>query len=59
MARCCPAVWIVAPLAIAGCLFLLASVPPKSLLRFAIWNAIGFAVYFLYSRSRSPLAQRA
>lgn len=55
----CPAVWIVAPLAIAGCLFLLASVPPKSLLRFAIWNAIGFAVYFLYSRSRSPLAPRA
>ena len=55
----CPAVWIVAPLAIAGCLFLLASVPPKSLVRFAIWNAIGFAVYFLYSRSRSPLAPRA
>jgi APA family basic amino acid/polyamine antiporter len=55
----CPAVWVVAPLAIGGCLFLLASVPPKSLVRFAIWNAIGIAVYLLYSRSRSPLAPRA
>jgi APA family basic amino acid/polyamine antiporter len=55
----CPAVWFVAPLAIGGCLFLLASVPPKSLVRFAIWNAIGIAVYLLYSRSRSQLAPRA
>lgn len=55
----CPAVWVVAPLAIGGCLFLLASVPGKSLLRFAIWNAIGFGVYFLYSKSRSPLASSA
>jgi APA family basic amino acid/polyamine antiporter len=55
----CPAVWAVAPLAIGGCLFLLASVPPKSLLRFAVWNAIGIAVYLLYSRSRSTLAHRA
>ena len=55
----CPAVWVVAPLAVAGCLFLLASVPPKSLLRFAVWNAIGLAVYFFYSRARSPLAEAA
>ncbi len=54
----CPAVWIIAPLAVAGCLFLLASVPPKSLLRFAIWNVAGVAVYFFYSRARSPLAAR-
>jgi APA family basic amino acid/polyamine antiporter len=54
----CPAVWVVAPLAIGGCLFLLASVPPKSLLRFAIWNGIGIAVYLLYSRARSTLATR-
>jgi basic amino acid/polyamine antiporter, APA family len=52
----CPAVWIVAPLAIGGCLFLLYSVPGKSLVRFAIWNVIGVAVYFLYSYRRSPLA---
>jgi len=54
----CPAVWIVAPLAIAGCLFLLASVPPKSLVRFGIWNVIGVAVYVFYGRARSMLATR-
>ena len=54
----CPAVWAVAPLAIFGCLFLLASVPPKSLIRFGIWNVIGVAVYYLYSYSRSPMAKR-
>jgi basic amino acid/polyamine antiporter, APA family len=52
----CPAVWAVAPLAIGGCLFLLMSVPGKSLGRFAIWNVIGIAVYFLYSYHRSTFA---
>jgi len=55
----CPAVWIIAPLAIAGCLFLLASVPPKSLVRFGIWNVIGVAVYVFYGRARSMMAGRA
>ncbi|MCU0760014.1 MAG: amino acid permease [Steroidobacteraceae bacterium] len=55
----CPAVWVIAPLAIGGCLFLLASVPPKSLLRFGVWNVVGIAVYLLYSRGRSMLAVRA
>lgn len=54
----CPAVWIIAPLAIAGCLFLLASVPPKSLVRFGIWNLIGVAVYVFYGRARSMMAAR-
>ncbi len=52
----CPAVWVIAPVAIIGCLSLLISVPGKSLLRFLIWNLIGVAVYYLYSYRRSPLA---
>ncbi len=55
----CPAVYVVAPLAIGGCLFLLASVPPTALLRFAVWNVIGIAVYLLYGRARSSMANRA
>ncbi len=53
----CPAPYLVGTLTIIGCLYLLFSLPGLTLVRFAIWNAIGLAVYFAYSRSRSVAAQ--
>jgi APA family basic amino acid/polyamine antiporter len=53
----CPAPYLVGTLAVLGCLYLLISLPEKTLVRFAIWNAIGLAAYFLYGRSRSLLGR--
>lgn len=52
-----PAVFITAPLAIAGCLYLFYKLDVKSQILFAIWAVIGLAVYFLYSRSRSHVGR--
>jgi APA family basic amino acid/polyamine antiporter len=48
-----PAVYIVAPLAIIGCIGLYLSLPLTAKLVLPGWGAIGLAIYFLYSRSRS------
>ena len=53
----CPSPFIVGTLAIVGCIYLLISLPEKTLVRFAIWNAGGLVVYFLYGRTRSLLAR--
>jgi APA family basic amino acid/polyamine antiporter len=52
----CPQVWIVAPLAVAGCLYFMASLPPITVARFLAWNALGLVVYLIYGRRRSLLA---
>ena len=44
----CPAVWLVAPLSMAACAFLMAGLPLKTWERFGIWFAIGIVVYFVY-----------
>ena len=41
--------------AILGCAYLFVSLPARTLIACAIWNAIGFAIYFLYARRRSAL----
>ena len=38
-------------------LVLIASLPPATWVRFAIWMAVGFLVYFAYSRRNSRLAR--
>jgi APA family basic amino acid/polyamine antiporter len=48
-----PAVWIVAPLAIVGCLYLFYSLPAITQKRFLIWNVIGLVLYFAYGRRYS------
>ncbi|MBS0416156.1 MAG: amino acid permease [Proteobacteria bacterium] len=55
----CPAPNVIGTLAVLGCLYLLMSLPEKTLVRFAIWNAIGLAAYFLYGRGRSLLGREA
>ncbi len=48
-----PAIWVVAPLAIVGCVVLYAALDIYSKLVLVGWGGIGLLVYFLYSRSRS------
>ena len=48
-----PLIWVVAPLAIIGCLYLYSSLDWGSILVLPIWGATGLLIYFLYSRSRS------
>jgi len=52
-----PAVWIVAPLAIIGCLGLYISLPLTAILVLPGWGAIGLLIYFFYSRSRSHVGR--
>jgi APA family basic amino acid/polyamine antiporter len=50
-----PAIWLVGPAAVIGCVYLFMSLPKLAQGRFAIWTAIGAVVYFLYGYRRSPL----
>jgi APA family basic amino acid/polyamine antiporter len=52
-----PAVWIVAPLAITGCIVLYGSLPWMAILVLPIWGSLGLLVYFGYSRSHSHLGR--
>ncbi|MGC1302500.1 MAG: amino acid permease [Caulobacteraceae bacterium] len=52
----CPIAWVIAPLAVLGCLYLMISLPAATLIRFVIWNLIGLGVYFTYGRHKSLLA---
>jgi APA family basic amino acid/polyamine antiporter len=51
-----PLVWIVGPLAMAGCALLFVSLGWYTIKLFLIWAVIGLVVYFAYARSRSILA---
>ncbi|MBV8798782.1 MAG: amino acid permease [Alphaproteobacteria bacterium] len=52
-----PALYIVAPLAIAGCAILYAKLPLIAILVLPIWGAVGLLVYFGYGRPRSYVAR--
>ena len=52
-----PVVWLVAPLAIIGCLGLYISLPLTAILVLPGWGAIGLLIYFLYSRSHSHVGR--
>ncbi|UYB52493.1 amino acid permease [Xanthomonas sp. AM6] len=54
-----PLAWVVAPLAIGGCLYLFWSLPHTTQKWFALWNAIGVAAYLLYGRRHSLLQREA
>jgi APA family basic amino acid/polyamine antiporter len=54
----CPWVWLVAPIAIAGSLFFIVSLPNLTILRFLGWNAIGVLVYLAYGRKNSELEKK-
>jgi APA family basic amino acid/polyamine antiporter len=54
-----PVLWLVGPLAVAGCLLLFVSLGAYTVKVFFIWAAIGLVVYFSYARSRSHIANPA
>jgi APA family basic amino acid/polyamine antiporter len=53
-----PAVWIVAPLGIGACLFIMAGLPRQAWERFGLWLAIGVALYVAYGYRHSRLRQQ-
>lgn len=53
-----PAVFAVAPLGAASAGFLMLGLPGETWLSFAVWLAIGLAIYFLYGRYHSRLGRR-
>jgi APA family basic amino acid/polyamine antiporter len=52
-----PLVWVVAPLTIAGCVYLFSSLQTKTMLFFLGANVLGVLVYLLYGRTKSRLAE--
>lgn len=54
-----PAAWFVAPLAIAGCLYLFSSLNEGTIQRFFIWMAIGIPVYLAWGAHQSALAKKS
>jgi basic amino acid/polyamine antiporter, APA family len=52
-----PAVWLVAPAAIIGCIVLYAALDTTSKLVLVGWGALGLLIYFFYSRSRSHVGR--
>jgi basic amino acid/polyamine antiporter, APA family len=56
----CPAVWIVGPLAILGCLFFfIFGLAPLVHKVFVFWMVIGIIIYYAYSYRASPLGKVA
>jgi APA family basic amino acid/polyamine antiporter len=51
----CPAAFVIGPLAILSCGYLMASLPPRTWERFLIWTVIGILVYAYYGYRKSPL----
>ena len=52
-----PAVYVIAPVSILGCVYLFFNLSAYTLSLFAAWSVAGLLVYFLYSRSRSHLGR--
>jgi basic amino acid/polyamine antiporter, APA family len=50
-----PAVYVVAPLGAASALFLMLGLPLDTWIRFAVWLAIGLAIYAFYSMHHSRI----
>jgi basic amino acid/polyamine antiporter, APA family len=53
-----PAFWLIAPLGVGFCIFLMSGLPADTWARLIVWMAIGIAIYFLYSRRHSKVQSR-
>ncbi len=51
-----PAIWVVGPLAVFGCVVLFLFLPMDAKLVFPVWAAIGLVFYFLYGYRKSHVA---
>ena len=52
----CPAIYLVAPLAMLSCGYLMYNLPMSTWIRFVVWCIVGLVVYFGYSYKNSKLA---
>lgn len=52
-----PLPWLVAPLAVLGCLYLFSSLQEVTQWSFLAWNVFGLLIYFLFARRRATLTQ--
>jgi len=50
-----PFVWVIAPLGIAACLFVMIGLPAQAWVRFFWWLAAGIVLYFVYGYTHSKL----
>ena len=50
-----PAFWLVAPLGVAFCFFLMSGLPADTWARLIVWMVIGLAIYFTYGQRHSKL----
>jgi APA family basic amino acid/polyamine antiporter len=50
-----PAIWVVALGGAAACVFVMAGLPQRTWIRFAVWTAVGVALYFAYGYRKSTL----
>ncbi len=55
----CPGVPVLPLLSVVGCGILMAYLPFITWMRFAVWQTLGIALYFLYGRRHSRLARAA
>jgi basic amino acid/polyamine antiporter, APA family len=53
-----PYVWIVAPLGVLACLYIMYGLPSQAWVRFGWWLLIGLAIYVLYGYRHSKLRTR-
>jgi APA family basic amino acid/polyamine antiporter len=51
----CPAAFVIGPLAILSCGYLMASLPGLTWARFVVWTLVGMVVYAFYGYRKSPL----
>lgn len=54
-----PAPWVIATIAIVGCMYLFVSLPTATIYRFFVWAVVGLVIYFLYARRVSALSAPA
>jgi APA family basic amino acid/polyamine antiporter len=52
-----PAVWLVAPLGAAACVYVMQGLPTTAWVRFGTWMAAGLVLYFAYGWRHSRLAR--
>jgi APA family basic amino acid/polyamine antiporter len=52
-----PALWLVGPLTIVGCLFLFFNLPFAAMMVLPAWTAVGLVIYYLYSYRHSHLGR--
>jgi APA family basic amino acid/polyamine antiporter len=52
-----PALWLIGPATIVGCIFLFLNLPFEAMIVLPVWGAIGLVIYYLYGYRNSHLGQ--